>query len=82
MRGRIGQEGVKQAAAQVVGELLPNANLAPAILGLPAPRLMHVGASWTDNLVLDPLPATAATAERRQSLATVRPVAGDLLKPY
>jgi hypothetical protein len=82
MRGRIGQEGVKQAAAQVVGELLPNANLAPAILGLPAPRPMRVGASWTDNLMLDPLPAAAAPAERPQSLATARPVAGDLLKPY
>jgi hypothetical protein len=81
-RGRIGQEGVKQAAAQVVAELMPNINLAPAILGLPAPTPMRAGVSWTDNLVLDPLPATAATAERRQSLDTARPVAGDLLKPY
>lgn len=81
-RGRIGQEGVKQAAAQVVGELLPNANLAPAILGLPAPTPMRVGVSWWDNLVLDPQPATAALAERPQSLRTAQPVAGDLLKPY
>jgi hypothetical protein len=82
MRGRIGQEGVKQAAAQVVAELMPNINLAPVILSLPAPTPMRVGASWTDNQMLDPLPATAATAERRQSLDTARPVVGDLLKPY
>ncbi|WP_051243202.1 hypothetical protein [Azohydromonas australica] len=81
MRGRIGQEGVKQAAAQVVGELLPDANLVPAVLGLPAPTPMRVGASWWDNLVLGSQPATAAT-ERSQSLGTAQPVAGDLLKPY
>lgn len=81
-RGRIGQEGIKQAAAQEVAELLPNNNLAPAILGLPSPTPMRVGASWTDNLGLDPLPATAAITERRQSLTGGRPVTGDRLKPY
>lgn len=80
-RGRIGQEGVKQAAAQVVSELLPNSNVVPAILGLPAPTPMRVGASWWDNLVLGSQPATAAT-ERPQRLGTAQPVAGDLLKPY
>lgn len=83
MRGRIGQEGVKQAAAQVVGELLPdNAKLVSAILELPAPTPMRAGASWWDNLVLDPLPATATATERRQSLAAQRPMAADLRKPY
>lgn len=81
VRGRIGQEGVKQAAAQVVGELLPDANVVPAILGLPAPTPMRVGASWWDNLVLGSQPATATT-ERPQSLDAAQPVAGDLLKPY
>ncbi|WP_298232131.1 hypothetical protein [uncultured Azohydromonas sp.] len=81
-RGRIGQEGVKQAAAQVVDELLPHANLAPAILGLPAPTPMRVGASWWNNLVLDSQSATAATTQRRQSLGTAPSVAADLLKPY
>ena len=82
-RGRIGEDAAKQAAAQVVAELLPNIQLTPDILAIPAPTLLPVGASWQDSLVLGRDSAMAAgSAERRQSLNAGRPVAADILKPY
>lgn len=82
-RGRIGEDAAKQAAAQVVAELLPGISLTPDILAIPAPESLPVGASWQDSLALGRTSAMAAgSAERRQGLSTGRPVAADILRPY
>lgn len=83
-RGRIGENRVKQAAAFVVAELLPGVpDIGARVLDLPAPTPMRVGASWWDNLVLDPIPVTTAPAEHAQSLKKgPRSIVRDLRKPH
>ncbi len=82
-RGRIGEEAAKQAAAQVVAELLPGISLTADILAIPAPTPLPTGTSWQDSLALGRASAMAmGSAERRKDLDAGRPVAADILKPY
>jgi hypothetical protein len=82
-RGRIGQPLAKQAAAQVVSQLLPGLGLEPRILALPAPVPLPAGSTWQGSLALGASAAPAAgVTERMQSLGAGRPVEADIRKPY
>jgi hypothetical protein len=82
-RGRIGQPLAKQAAAQVVSQLLPGLGLEPRILALPAPVPLPAGSTWQGSLALGASAAPAAgVMERMQSLGAGRPVEADMRKPY
>lgn len=49
-RGRIGEPRVREAAAFVLGELLPGVDFSGNLQDLAAPIQMTAGATWVDNL--------------------------------
>ncbi len=54
VRNRIGDERVKERAALVVSQLLPDEDFSSFLANLPAPAMMTVDRDWCENLVLGP----------------------------
>jgi hypothetical protein len=59
-RSRIKDALVKQRALFIEARILPNLDLSVFVAGLDDPIEMRIGEGWLDNLVLGPIPATAA----------------------
>ncbi|MGC4046234.1 MAG: hypothetical protein QM758_20790 [Armatimonas sp.] len=73
-RGRIGEPRVREAAAFVLGELLPGVDFSASLQTLAAPTQMTVGATWADNLTLGSRTRKVPLSPRDQN----RPATGDI----